>query len=60
MDDVILSLAIAIGCGLLFNRIAKKIGLPNVTGYLVAGLLLGGSVLRIIPFEAVDQLNSII
>ena len=60
MDDVILSLAIAIGCGLLFNRIAKKIGLPNVTGYLVAGLLLGGSVLRIIPIEAVDQLNSIV
>lgn len=60
MDNLILGLAIAMGCGLLFNRIAKKIGLPNVTGYLVGGLLIGGSVFKIISFEAVEQLNSIV
>ena len=60
MDNMILCLAIAMGCGLLFNRIAKRIGLPNVTGYLVAGLLIGGSVFKIIPFEAVEQLDSIV
>lgn len=45
---------------MLFNRIAKKVGLPNVTGYLVAGLIIGGSVLKIIPFEMVDSLNDIV
>ncbi len=60
MDNAIFCLAIALGCGLLFNRIAKKVGLPNVTGYLVAGLIIGGSVLKIIPFEMVDSLNSIV
>lgn len=55
-----MSLAIAIGCGLLFNRLAKKVGLPNVTGYLVAGLLLSSSVTHIIPFETVNQLGSIV
>ena len=60
MDNAIFCLAIALGCGLLFNRIAKKVGLPNVTGYLVAGLIIGGSFLKIIPFEMVDSLNSIV
>lgn len=60
MDNLILSLAIAIGCGLIFNRLAKRVGLPNVTGYLVAGLLLGGSVFNVIPFETTAKLNDIV
>ncbi len=60
MDNMILCLAIAIGSGLLFNRLAKRVGLPNVTGYLVAGLLLGGSVFNVIPFETTAQLNDIV
>ena len=59
IDTPILALALALGCGLLFNRIAKKIGLPNVTGYLVAGLLIGGSVLKLIPFEMTKSMSSI-
>lgn len=60
MDNLILCLAIAIGCGLAFNRLAKRVGLPNVTGYLVAGLLLGGSVFNVIPFETTARLNDIV
>ena len=60
MDNMILCLAIAIGSGLLFNRLAKRVGLPNVTGYLVAGLLLGGSEFNVIPFETTAQLNDIV
>lgn len=40
---------------MLFNRIAKRIGLPNVTGYLVAGLLIGPSLLNLFPKEAAEQ-----
>ena len=42
-------LAAAMAAGLLFNRFAKLISLPNVTGYLVSGLLIGPSVLNLIP-----------
>ena len=38
--DILLSLGTAIAVGLIFNRIVKKLGLPNVTGYLVAGVLI--------------------
>ena len=37
----LLTLAIAIGAGLLLSRVVRYLHLPNVTAYLVAGLLLG-------------------
>ena len=42
--------------GMIFNRVAKKIGLPNVTGYLVAGLLIGPSVWGLIPSGSFEGL----
>lgn len=39
--DILLSIAIALFVGLLFTRIIKPLGLPAVTGYLVAGVLIG-------------------
>ncbi len=41
MQDLFISLAIAIIAGLLLSRVAKKLNLPAVTAYLVAGLLIG-------------------
>lgn len=41
MQVLFISLALAIIGGLLMSRIAKKLNLPAVTAYLVAGLLLG-------------------
>lgn len=43
--------------GLIFNRIVKKFNLPNVTGYLLAGLLIGPYVLDLFPSEAVAEMN---
>ena len=37
----LLSLGIALMAGLLMSRAAKPLGLPAVTGYLVAGILIG-------------------
>ena len=44
-------LALMILSGMFFGRMAKHVGLPNVTGYLVGGLILGPSVLGIVPAE---------
>lgn len=43
--SVFLSLSIALLSGLLLSRLAKKIQLPAVTAYLVAGVLIGPFVL---------------
>ena len=45
--------------GMFLGRMAKHIHLPNVTGYLVAGLLIGPSVLGLIPSEALPNLDVI-
>ncbi len=44
-------------CGLLFGRLVKLVGLPNVTGYLLAGLLIGPYFLGVIKADAVDSLQ---
>lgn len=39
--SVLLTLSIALLAGLLLSRLAKKVGLPAVTAYLIAGVLIG-------------------
>ncbi|HOW37305.1 MAG TPA: cation:proton antiporter, partial [Bacillota bacterium] len=43
--------------GLLFGKLAKLAHLPNVTGYLVGGLLIGPSVLGILSENAVSSMG---
>lgn len=57
--DILLYLGIAMTAGLILNRIVKKINLPNVTGYLIAGLVIGPYVLNLVPSVAVEQMNII-
>ena len=45
--------------GLLFGRLAKFIKLPNVTGYLIAGLLLGPHIFNLIPAGTVTEFEII-
>jgi len=39
--EVLLGLSIALAAGLALSRVTKKFNLPSVTGYLVAGILVG-------------------
>ncbi len=41
MEQILICLSAALIGGLLMSRLAKKLGLPAVTAYLVTGLLLG-------------------
>lgn len=38
---ILLSLSVALVAGLLLSRLTKKLGLPDVTAYLIAGILIG-------------------
>lgn len=48
---IFLSLSTALLAGLLLSRLAKKIGLPSVTAYLVAGVIIGPFVLGSFDIE---------
>lgn len=53
----LLYIALMIFGGLFLSRFAKKFHLPNVTGYLFAGLIIGPYMLNIIPLEAVESID---
>lgn len=56
-NKIIFDVAIILLAGLLFGRLGKFIKLPNVTGYLIAGLVLGPCVLGILPEDAVNSFS---
>ncbi|MBP7175447.1 MAG: cation:proton antiporter [Thermoclostridium sp.] len=52
-------LALLLFSGLIFGRMVKFIKLPNVTGYLIAGLLIGPSCLKLLSVDLVSQMELI-
>lgn len=58
--NTLLALGILLAVGLLSTRIIKLVKLPNVTGYLVAGLLIGPSVIGLITKENVADFQILV
>lgn len=57
--NTLIYLALMILAGMLFGRLVKFVRLPNVTGYLIGGLLIGPSVLNLVPENALSELSII-
>lgn len=60
---ILLSLSVAMFAGLMLSRVAKKVKLPAVTAYLVAGILIGpyclGSLgIHGLGFVSMDDINT--
>ena len=51
---IIISIALMLFLGFLMTRITKKLRLPNVTAYIVTGILIGPYVLNLIPQKIID------
>lgn len=49
-DNMMINLAILLLTGLLFSKLAKLVKFPNVTGYLIGGLLIGPAIPAILNF----------
>ncbi|NLS45114.1 MAG: cation:proton antiporter [Firmicutes bacterium] len=56
---ILLSMSIILFAGFLVTRATKLAKLPNVTGYIIAGVLIGPYVLNIIPHEMVESMGFI-
>ena len=57
--NLYIAIALCLLLGLLAGRIMKVVKLPNVTGYLIMGLIAGPYVLNIIPADMVENLSII-
>ncbi|MFR4241045.1 MAG: cation:proton antiporter, partial [Butyricicoccus sp.] len=51
---VIISVALMLFSGFLMTRITKLLRLPNVTAYIVAGILIGPYCLDLVPQRIID------
>jgi len=53
----IISIGLMLFLGFLMTRVTKKLRLPNVTAYIVVGILIGPYVLNLIPRDVVDGMD---
>ena len=59
---IIISIALMLICGFAATRVTKRLRLPNVTAYIVAGILIGPYCLNLVPpriIEGTDFLSDI-
>ncbi len=58
--SVIFYVAVAMLAGLLLTRVVKLVHLPNVTGYLIAGLLIGPSCLNLVQSDMLGGMDILV
>lgn len=54
VPTVIISVALMLFSGFLLTRITKRLRLPNVTAYILAGILIGPYCLNLVPQRIID------
>lgn len=57
--NVYIYLAIALFLGLFSSKVMKKVNLPNVTGYIIIGLIAGPYALNLLPLQVVNDFSLI-
>ena len=55
--QVLIDLAITLLAAFCLSRIAKRLRLPNVTGYILAGILIGPHCLKLIDAQTVEAMS---
>lgn len=54
---IIISIALMLFIGFLMTRITKKLKLPNVTAYIITGILLGPYCLKLVPEKIISGMD---
>ena len=58
-SSIIIALGVILICGFLMTRLTKLLRLPNATAYIVTGILIGPSVINLIPGEFIERTDFI-
>jgi Kef-type K+ transport system membrane component KefB len=57
--NILLIFGLILFCGLAVGRLFEKIGIPQVVGFIVLGVILGDSVLSLIPTSLLDSFSAL-
>ena len=55
--SVIISIALMLFLGFAMTRITKRLRLPNVTAYIITGILIGPYCADLIPLSVIDHMD---
>lgn len=55
--QIIISIGLMLSLGFLMTRVTKKFKLPNVTAYIVVGIIMGPFVLNLIPQNIIKKMD---
>lgn len=55
--SLIISVALMLFCGFAVTRLTKKLRLPNVTAYIITGILLGPYCLGFVPEKVISGMD---
>ena len=55
--QILIALSIILLAGFLFTRITKLLHLPNVTGYIISGVVIGPCVLKLVPVNVISHIE---
>lgn len=58
-SSIIIALGVILICGFLMTRLTKLLRLPNATAYIVTGILIGPSVINLIPGDFIEHTDFI-
>ena len=58
-SDIVLSLGVILILGFLMTRLTKLLKLPSVIAYLLVGIIIGPSLIDLIPHEFIDRTSFI-
>ena len=56
---IVISVALMLICGFAITRITKRLHLPNVTAYILAGILIGPYCLNLVPGDVIKGMDFI-
>ncbi|MBN1284561.1 MAG: cation:proton antiporter [Anaerolineae bacterium] len=55
--DVLAIIGVIVLVGFFVGQVSRRFGIPQVVGYIVAGLILGPTILHIVPLDLVENLD---
>lgn len=58
--DTLLILGIILGAGFILGELVRRLGLPRVTGYILAGVVLNPGTFHLIPIEFVQSTDPVV
>ena len=58
-SDILIIIGLLIALSFLGSKLFQRVGIPQVVGFIVIGVLLGESFLNLVPLELIESLDFI-